>query len=202
MINTIIFDIGKVLVEADWHKTLDLMNIAKEHQDEIIKATVEGPKWDGYDHGDYTFDEMLNDSISLAPEREAEIRYFYSRLDIIVQTFDYAADWLKYYRDKGFKVYILSNFPKEPFEACEDQFEFLKYIEGAVVSYRWKESKPDRAIYDRLIRMYEIIPENAIFVDDRVVNVDAARRLGFNGVVFKDRESADREILSICEERL
>ena len=67
-----------------------------------------------------------------------------------------------------------------------------------MVSYRVKEIKPEISIYERLIRMYDIVPQNAIFIDDLERNIEAARSLGINGVVFKSYEDASRQVEEIC----
>ena len=45
--------------------------------------------------------------------------------------------------------------------------------------------KPEEKIYRLLLDKYSIVPEKAIFFDDRQVNTEAASRLGIKGVVFE-----------------
>ena len=52
--------------------------------------------------------------------------------------------------------------------------------------FRSKCIKPEEEIYRLLLDRYQIRPEDAIFYDDRPENVEAARRLGMNGVVFHE----------------
>lgn len=44
--------------------------------------------------------------------------------------------------------------------------------------------KPDPEIYEILLKRYKIVPEQALFFDDRPENVEGARKAGINGVVF------------------
>lgn len=202
MINTVIFDIGNVLAIADWPKVFERMGIDSDVFEPVANATVRSRYWKEFDRGVLDYDRIVEGCIMSAPSYEKEIRRLFDNLDKIVEVTDYASEWIKYYRDKGFHTYILSNFAKKAFEACEDNFDFLKYVEGAVVSYRVKLIKPDSLIYEKLISMYDINPPQAIFVDDLQENVQAAENLGFNGVVFKSREQADREIEAICQRHL
>lgn len=57
--------------------------------------------------------------------------------------FAYSAQWLKQFHDRGYGVYILSNYPVSYFEAHKAGFEFLKYTDGRVVSGYVKLLKPD-----------------------------------------------------------
>ena len=38
--------------------------------------------------------------------------------------------------------------------------------------------------YEILLKRYKIVPEQALFFDDRPENVEGARKVGINGVVF------------------
>ncbi|KAH9942389.1 HAD-like domain-containing protein [Epithele typhae] len=53
------------------------------------------------------------------------------------------------------------------------------------------ERKPDRAAYDKVLQDADIDPATAVFVDDKVENVEAARALGIHGIVFDTQEDAD-----------
>ena len=35
---------------------------------------------------------------------------------LLLKAFDYAADWIKELKSRGYKVYLLSNYPKDFFE--------------------------------------------------------------------------------------
>ncbi|MDD6340530.1 MAG: HAD family phosphatase [Butyrivibrio sp.] len=199
MIDTIIFDIGNVLAIADWPKVFERIGVPADRFEAVADATVRNPLWHEFDRGSIPDNDIVEQFVAGAPDYEEDIRKIFSNLDKIVEVCDYSSEWIKYYRDRGFHTYILSNFSKAAFEACEDNFDFLKYVEGAVVSYRVKEIKPEISIYERLIRMYDIVPQNAIFIDDLERNIEAARSLGINGVVFKSYEDASRQVEEICK---
>ena len=44
--------------------------------------------------------------------------------------------------------------------------------------------EPDPKIYEILLKRYKIVPEQALFFDDRLENVEGARKVGINGAVF------------------
>ena len=46
--------------------------------------------------------------------------------------------------------------------------------------------KPDPNIYKLLIKTYELTPQNTVFIDDKRVNVEAAKELGIQGIHFKN----------------
>ena len=62
--------------------------------------------------------------------------------------------------------------------------EFLPYMDGVVFSYRCKLIKPEKEIYEYICETYGLKPEESVFLDDREDNVQAARNMGMNGIVF------------------
>jgi len=68
--------------------------------------------------------------------------------------------------------------------------EFDVYINSALVGLR----KPDPAIFRLTLERLEVEPGQAVFVDDMVYNVDAARELGIHTVQFVDPETSLPEL--------
>ena len=54
-------------------------------------------------------------------------------------------------------------------------------------------TKPDLRIYQILLDRYGLKAEECLFVDDRLENVEAARALGMQGIVFKNCEETKSE---------
>jgi 2-haloacid dehalogenase len=63
-------------------------------------------------------------------------------------------------------------------------FDFLHWFEGIVVSGDEKLIKPDPRIYQLLFEKFKIEPEESIFIDDSLKNVEAARELGMVSIHF------------------
>lgn len=66
----------------------------------------------------------------------------------------------------------------------KEELGFINSFDGGVFSYKEKCIKPEEKIYKTLLTRYNIKPENAIFFDDRPENVEAAKMLGIQAVVF------------------
>lgn len=63
------------------------------------------------------------------------------------------------------------------------------------VSYELGLLKPDIKIYQQVLQKLNALPEEVIFVDDKLKNVEAAKSIGINGIVF-DRNTIAHEIVS------
>ena len=191
MINTVVFDLGNVLIGFDWEKTYrEIFGFEGEKFERIANATTRHNDWNLHDKGDFTEEEMLDRFISNDPQDEEDIRHIFQDLSIIVNTYDYASDWIKSLQRAGYKVYILSNYSEKSFNQAleKGKLSFVKEADGAVISYQEKLIKPDPAIYKVLFERYDVVPENAVFIDDRADNIQAAIDCGMKGIVFKTKE--------------
>ena len=194
MINTIIFDLGNVLVGFGWEKFL--REIAPEDKDYLAleRAIFRNPAWVEHDKGLLTEQEELAEFISAAPEYEAQIRQAYENLSGCVWNLPYTAPWLQELKAEGFRIYALSNWPKHVYDLRGARLDFLELMDGYILSFREHVIKPDPEIYRRLLERYDICPEEAVFLDDTLKNVEGAERLGIRGIHFRNLGQAKEEL--------
>lgn len=69
----------------------------------------------------------------------------------------------------------------------------------AVFSCEVGLAKPDPSIYNLVLRLCSTEPEEAIFVDDFVENIEAANQLGIHGVLFKNASQAIEEVTALLK---
>ena len=190
----IIFDVGKVLVKFEWEKYLDSFGFPKEKRDKIAKAVFESETWNERDRSSedeqYYVDKMIKD----APEYADDIREVMRRSGETIERMDYAETWVRYLKDKGYHVYILSNYATYTLEKTEEELTFLKYVDGAVFSCQVKQIKPEPDIYQTLIKRYNLEPQKSVFLDDRKENCEAARKQGIHAIQFESFKQAAVEL--------
>ncbi len=195
MINTIIFDMGMVLVDFRWKELYHEMGLFGDRFERIADATVRHPVWNEFDRGIWTDEMMLDAFIKNAPELEKEIRsMFYENFTGLIRKFDYTDEWIDSLKQKGYRILILSNFSEKALRECADELDYIKKADGAVISYKVKLIKPDPKIYEYLLKEYDVVPEETVFIDDNADNIEAARKFGINGIIFTGKEAADEEL--------
>ena len=198
MINTVVFDIGMVLVYFRWRELYADLGFEGEKFDKIAEATVHNPWWNEFDKGQMTVEEIIEKYAEKAPEYKEDIAKIYDHPGEFVVLYDYAIPWIQELKQKGFKVYILSNWSEPVFEANKDtHLRFLSEVDGEIMSYREGMIKPDRAIYQLLCDRFSIDPACAVFLDDNAANVEGARAFGLNAIHFKNYEQAKQELDSM-----
>lgn len=182
--NTIIFDMGMVLVDFRWKQLLLDMGYEEMEVEKIGKAVFQNPLWEEFDRGVWSDDKILSAMKEETPEASKDIDQIWKKDNFrnVCAPFHYSEELLKQLHEGGYKIYILSNFGKTLFALDKEMFTFLNYVDGGVISAKVKQMKPDADIYETLLKKYDINPTDAVFFDDRKENCDAARRLGITAV--------------------
>jgi 2-haloacid dehalogenase len=98
---------------------------------------------------------------------------------------------------RGVPLFAITNFSAEfwaPFRAREDAF--FRRFRGIVVSGEEKLLKPDPALYYRALDRFGLKAEEALFVDDRAINVEGAEAVGMHGHLFTDADALRERLVA------
>lgn len=97
----------------------------------------------------------------------------------------------------GVPQWGLTNWSHELYPHAPAMFPLLSMLDGVVVSGTEGVAKPDPAIYALVSARSGLAPQRLVFLDDRAVNVDAARTAGMTGLVFTTAETARRDLRAL-----
>lgn len=194
MIKNIIFDIGNVLIDFHWDKTMRELGIPEDAIKHLGENMINHKLWSHMDKNDIPEGELVQRFKEISPQYSEYIDRFFSNMENVVSDFPESADWLKELKQRGYKIYLLSNYPERMFKMHSKRYGFMPYVDGKVVSYECKMIKPDEGIYRLLCEKYDIIPEESVFLDDRKENVEASVRLGFNGILVGNQKEARKTL--------
>ena len=203
MIHNIIFDIGNVLASFRWKDLFQDLGFTGDKFDRIAAATVLHPTmWNEFDRSLMSDEEIIAKCIERAPEYEEEIRLMFSKTELLVEEYAYSYGWIKRLKERGFHVYLLSNYGRTSFEAAKNhgRLSFLPLVDGGVISYEVQIVKPEPGIYKALLQKYNLKADECVFLDDRADNIEAAELLGLQGIVVKSYEQAEAELEKILKE--
>ena len=98
---------------------------------------------------------------------------------------------------KNYRRYVLSNTIPQHIEFVFNRYPLLKDFDGHILSYEVGLMKPDRKIYELITRRFDIIPEQAVFIDDLPANVEAARLTGLQAIPHKNFTETRRELTKL-----
>ncbi len=199
MITTIIFDIGNVLADFTWEEHYRSFGYDEETLLRLANATVKNPAWNEYDRGVLTDEEIMQKFIESDPGLEDILRKVLKNKKTMVRRNEYAIPWIKELQKKGYRCLYLSNFSKASETDCAEALDFIPYMDGGILSYREKVIKPMPEIYQLLIDRYELVPEECVFLDDTVRNLEAAEKFGIHTIHFRNQAQAIEELQEICK---
>lgn len=195
MINTIIFDLGAVLI--DWHpyhlyKKI-FTNDAEMHH--FIENICTGA-WNEEQDGGRTLAEGTELLVKEFPEHEANIRAYYGRwIEMLNGPIQGTVDIFRTLKESGeYKIYALTNWSFETFPIAQEKYDFLNWFDGVVVSGEERMRKPFPEFYKVLLDRYTVNPAEAVFIDDNYRNVEAGRKLGIDSIHFTNPEELEREL--------
>lgn len=186
MIKNIIFDVGNVLVEYNPDGLMRRLGFDEETLQAVNQAVFQNELWNESDRGVLSPEELLEAFIANNPAYEKEIRQVIDAVGDTISLMPYTVEWVKGLKERGYHLYILSNYAEYTYEKTSHKMEFLPYMNGVVFSYRCKLIKPEKEIYEYICKTYELKPEESVFLDDREDNVEAARNMGMHGIVFEN----------------
>ena len=194
MITTIIFDIGNVLADFAWEAYYRSFGYEEEMFHRLAKATVLNPLWNECDRGVMSNEEILQGFIDSDPEIEEEIRKAVRYIGPMVTRNDYAIPWIQELQGKGYRCLYLSNFSERGHRECAAALDFIPYMDGGILSYQERLIKPMPEIYQLLIDRYGLVPEECVFMDDTLRNLEAAEKFGIHTIHFQNKAQAVEEL--------
>lgn len=202
MIRNLIFDVGNVLVGYRWFEMLtDDYGLSKEDASRIGDEMFDKEIWEkGLDGGLLSLQDAIRTYGELYPEDLETITWFLQNGERMVVHRPEIWNFLPKLKEKGYKIYILSNYSQELFEAHTKDASFRQMLDGGIVSYEVKALKPGKRIYELLLEKYGLNAEECLFFDDREDNVEAARKLGFSAVQVTSEQMLAEELKLLTEE--
>ncbi len=196
-IKNVVFDVGDVLVSFRYRDYMKDLGFREDVVDFLSENMVLTEFWHELDLGTRTEKEAPLYFTEKYPQYKDEIISFWKNIDDIVWEYDYAAPLIKSIKDRGYGVYILSNYPEELSKLHWKRFKFLGYTDGHIISAFEKITKPDAAIYRLLESRFGIELSESLFIDDRMVNIDGARAVGMQAILFEGYEELKNELVKL-----
>jgi putative hydrolase of the HAD superfamily len=197
-IQNVIFDLGGVVV--DWNPDAVVRVVLDDPvlQDRVKQTIFQHPDWLEIDRGTLTEAEAIPAFAQRAGIDSALVVELLRTADRMLIPKPDTLDLIQELHDKNLSLYVLSNIPSGRFAYLKERHDFWDVFQGAVISGDLGTVKPEKAIYEYLFHTYQLDPSTCVFIDDSSINIDGARAVGMDGIVFTDAASCR----SVLEEML
>ena len=189
----VVFDLGRVVFAQDPAKsTAEFKQFFS-----YVSLTPMPQFWIDYDMGVLSFDQVAEE---LAAYRGVETEFAREMISLAIgkqETIAPTAKLIAELKDKGYKLYVLSNMSREFINFLRQQ-EVYENFDGDVISCEVGVVKPMPEIYDLLLDRFALDPSETIFIDDRKENIEAAAQKGI-GTFHFDRNDYEESCKRLRE---
>lgn len=195
MIKNVIFDLGRVLI--DWNPMGYLKkNVGDSSKiEKMFKAIFDSEEWLKLDRGTISESEAIEIFKERCPDCHWEIEKMFENILELIPPLEKNVPILEAVAKK-YNTYILSNFGYGTFAKVYEKYHWFKLFDGKVVSSHVKLLKPEKEIYELLLKKYNLKAEESIFIDDTLVNIKACEELGIKGIHY----TGERELEELLKE--
>jgi putative hydrolase of the HAD superfamily len=196
-ITTVFSDIGGVLLTNGWDRAsrkafVDQFKLDwDDYEDRHLALT------DPFDTGEITLDQYVDLTVFHRPwdfSREQVRQFMLSRSQPLPESLALVA---RLAESRKCFLAALNNESRELNQHRIDRFGLRRYFSAFFSSCYLGVKKPEEGIYRRALEISQRAPEECVFIDDRPMNVEAARRFGIRGVCFTNAPQLERDLRSL-----
>ena len=194
MIDTIVFDMGGVLIDFSAQLFTERLQVSGEDRALLERHVLRTTDWVRLDRGTITEAEVLVHACAGLPRRlHAAADYIINHWNEPIVPIEGTAEVVRQLKARGYALYLLSNAGVRQHSYWND-IPGSECFSGTVISADLHLLKPEAAIYQALFDKFDLTPANCIFVDDLPLNVEAAQNAGMQGIVFYDAQQLRSEL--------
>ncbi len=200
-IKAVIFDYGEVLChrppDEDFHRLANVFGSENIGSENIGFREL----WEK-DRGEFDRGDITAEAYWTALAKHAGVEIDAAQLSDVCRwdvemwgsANEQMVDWLRRLRASGIKTGLLSNIHPAMIAYLRENFDWLDQFDFKTLSAEVRMIKPDPAIYEHTLRGLGVAAAEAIFIDDREINVEAAKKLGIRALRFRSVEKLREDL--------
>ena len=195
MYKAIIFDLGGVLI--DWNPEYVFNTVFDdEEKKRFFFENICTSEWNEEQDGGRTIEEANALLIAQYPEWKEQIEAYYGRwVEMLGGPIQPTVELFRRLKENtSLKFYALTNWSAELFPIALEQYDFLHWFDGRVVSGEEKMRKPFPQFYQLLLDRFYLDAGEVLFIDDNLRNVEAARAMGIRTIHFTGAAELEKEL--------
>ena len=192
--SVIVFDLGNVLIPFDYNILINKLDKIKtglgKHFVDTYNRNYHIHK--NFECGKITEEEFISkmlDILEHSIDRETFCEYFSG----VFSTNDKVIEMLPGLKEK-YKLILLSNTNSIHERYGWKHYPFLKYFDDLILSHKIGSIKPEEKIYHAVEKASGKPPGEHIFIDDIEEYVNAAKKLGWDGIHFSNEQRLMEEL--------
>lgn len=191
---TIVFDLGNTLIKFDHNiAAKKVRDISSAPYDTIYQTFFDSPHTRAFEKGEVPGDEFYS-GIKEALGLGLSYADFIPIWNGIFWADDASCAIARRLKTAGYRLFLLSNVNSLHFEHIKSEFDIIKIFDEVILSYLVGAIKPDKAIFDDVIRRAGGDRTGMLYIDDREDLVKEALTMGIDSIRFEGAEKLEKEL--------
>ncbi|MDE3057697.1 MAG: HAD family phosphatase [Bacteroidota bacterium] len=195
MITTVIFDLGRVLMDIDFSAFSRTLQLNHSGSGIFSEAQLESLAFD-YETGKMTTDEFFA-SLGLFFGKRFSRRQLFEAWNAIVGGEKEGMAPIVERVQQRYRTAILSNTNEAHFQHAVTVISLMQRIPLRFLSYEIGAAKPDLQVYRHVVHALHSPPSSLLFIDDLPENISAARAAGMRGIIFQSPAQLRKELEAV-----
>ena len=194
-VRAVIFDIGRVLIRVDVGRAMkDLGSGLSLSPSELWNAIEKDPRWPDWQEGRISpRDWYLHVTRRLGTTLTFEKFTHAWNLALDPDPMQHNALFEKL--AKNYRLALLSNTDPIHVAYMESAYDFFRFFPKRIYSCVVGASKPNALIFSEVLRACKVQSHEAVYIDDILAYVEAARNLGMAGIQYQSTDGLENELL-------
>ena len=198
MIKTIFFDIGGVLIDIHPERTYQYLSDSADVEVSMVKESFPWDAHDQYERGIMNNEDWFITYKESLPQPCCLKRSdFWNAWKLLLGEEKNTVNILEAL-NKQYSIWLLSNTnPKHIQDEIEKRYLFPKLVDGTVYSFDVGVRKPEKEIYEIAMQRADANPQECLFIDDLLENIQAAKQIGIEGIHFISSKQLKQELVHL-----
>jgi 2-haloacid dehalogenase len=196
-IGAVVFDLGGVLIDWDPRYLYRRIFDDPAEMEEFLSSVCTSDWHRAHDLGADIRQSCEQLALQFPGHRERIMAWADRGEEMVAGQFDDTVAILGELKAAGLPCYALSNMEPDAYAVRRTRFPFMRWFDADVISGLEGVAKPDRRIFEILLRRHGLRPQATVFIDDQPRNVEAARGLGLIALRFSSAAQLRRDLQAL-----
>ena len=157
---------------SDYNDSVDLGEVTQDQFNEYILDILQMPR-----ENKYLLEKIINEDFYIDEELLKKI--------------------IRMRRD--YKMGLISNYSNELRKKIENEWAFKSVFDEIIISCEVGLIKPDPEIFNLMLDRLGVRADESVFIDDRIKNIDGAKKMGFHTIFYTNKGQAMEELARILQ---
>jgi epoxide hydrolase-like predicted phosphatase len=203
MIKVVIFDLGGIFIDNSWVEIYQLISKETGLSESFVKETSNPllKKWERGEIEEKDFWEGFERRTKITLTGKFKKGLWVETHKRYTKELPEAWRILERLKKEKKRIVLLSNIIPPHLESIRKRGIEKKLANRGVEAFLYSceigLSKPGIDIYKVVLDRLETSPEKCIFIDDRVKNIEGAKKAGIEGILFENSSKLEEELFRI-----